>query len=88
MNPEVRALLDAGMPRLRDTLEAAGYQLSGWSLADSSGRDAAAQQHFAQGEVSRSAYGAAPKPGLDDRELNAGVVPQALDHERGIDLYV
>jgi flagellar hook-length control protein FliK len=88
MNPEVRALLDAGMPRLRDTLEAAGYQLSGWSLADSAGRDAAAQQHFAQGEVSRGAYGAARKQGLDDRELGAGVVPQGLDHERGIDLYV
>ena len=88
MNPEVRALLDAGMPRLRETLEAAGYQLSGWSLADSAGRDAAAQQQFARGEVSQGALGAERKQGLDDRELGAGVGPQGLDNERGIDLYV
>lgn len=88
MNPEVRALLDAGMPRLRETLEAAGYQLSGWSLADSAGRDAAAQQQFARGEVSQGALGAERKQGLDDRELGAGVGPQGLDNDRGIDLYV
>lgn len=86
VNADVRALLEAGMPRLRETLELAGYQLSGWSMADSAGRDAAAQQ-FAQGFIeraSRRSTAAIADEGIDQQ----GSRIVAEGNERGIDLYV
>ncbi len=74
------------MPRLRETLELAGYQLSGWSMADSAGRDAAAQQ-FAQGFIeraSRRSTAAIADEGIDQQ----GSRIVAEGNERGIDLYV
>lgn len=37
-NPEVRALLEAGLPRLKESLEASGLQLAGWSFGQSGSR--------------------------------------------------
>lgn len=86
-NAEVRSLLEAGMPRLRDTLEQAGYQLSGWSMADSAGRDAAAQQ-FAQGHIERTLRNANASTGQDEAGGLDGSRVGIDGAERGIDLYV
>jgi flagellar hook-length control protein FliK len=37
-NGEVRALLESGLPRLRDSLESAGLQLAGWTFGQSGSR--------------------------------------------------
>ena len=37
-NGEVRALLESGLPRLRDSLETAGLQLAGWTFGQSGSR--------------------------------------------------
>ena len=37
-NAEVRTLLEAGLPRLRDSLESAGLQLAGWTFGQSGSR--------------------------------------------------
>ncbi|MGA1424367.1 MAG: flagellar hook-length control protein FliK [Steroidobacteraceae bacterium] len=37
-NNDVRALLESGLPRLRESLESAGLQLSGWSFGQSGSR--------------------------------------------------
>lgn len=87
MNAEVRSLLEAGMPRLRETLEQAGYQLSGWSMADSAGRDAAAQQ-FAHGHIERALRNADVSTGKDEVGELDGSRIGVSGSERGIDLYV
>ena len=87
MNAEVRSLLEAGMPRLRDTLEQAGYQLSGWSMADSAGRDAAAQQ-FAHGHIERALRHADASTSQDEVGGLDGSRIGVSGSERGIDLYV
>lgn len=38
LNHDVRALLESGLPRLRESLEAAGLQLSGWNFGQSGSR--------------------------------------------------
>jgi len=38
VNHDVRALLESGLPRLRESLEAAGLQLSGWNFGQSGSR--------------------------------------------------
>ena len=37
-NGEVRALLESGLPRLRESLESAGLQLAGWAFNQSGSR--------------------------------------------------
>jgi len=37
-NNDVRALLESGLPRLRESLESAGLQLSGWNFGQSGSR--------------------------------------------------
>lgn len=37
-NVEVRAMLEAGLPRLRESLESSGLQLAGWSFGQSGQR--------------------------------------------------
>jgi len=37
-NGEVRALLESGLPRLRESLESAGLQLAGWTFGQSGSR--------------------------------------------------
>jgi hypothetical protein len=37
-NGEVRALMESGLPRLRDSLESAGLQLAGWTFGQSGSR--------------------------------------------------
>jgi flagellar hook-length control protein FliK len=37
-NAEVRALLEAGLPRLKESLEASGLQLANWSFGQSGSR--------------------------------------------------
>ena len=88
MSADVRALLEAGMPRLRETLESAGYQLSDWSLADSAGRDATAQQQFAHAELTQRVL---QNDRHDETATDISLTSSLSDgssRERGIDLYV
>jgi flagellar hook-length control protein FliK len=57
-HPEVRGLLESGLPRLRESLESAGLSLTNWSFAQSSSRDPAGTRQrgsSAAGEMSRVA---------------------------------
>jgi flagellar hook-length control protein FliK len=88
MSADVRALLESGMPRLRETLESAGYQLSDWSLADSAGRDPAAQQQFAHAELTQRALQSHRNDDVTNEINVTSSLSDRSNRERGIDLYV
>ena len=52
-NGEVRALLESGLPRLRESLESAGLQLAGWTFGQSGSRafSEPARKMFSQGSL-------------------------------------
>ncbi|NDD75605.1 MAG: flagellar hook-length control protein FliK, partial [Gammaproteobacteria bacterium] len=55
-HPEVRGLLESGLPRLRESLESAGLSLTNWSFAQSGSRDSSGARQgggSAAGEMRR-----------------------------------
>lgn len=85
-NGEVRALLESGLPRLRENLESAGLQLAGWSFGQSGSHafGEPAQKMFAQTAIRA-------RPGDIDPvvELEASRLKPANDIGSGaVDLFV
>ena len=84
-HPEVRSLLESGLPRLRESLESAGLSLTNWSFAQSGSRDpSSAHQRgsSAAGEMRRVARVA--------DEADVGIVATAVTSgsNRAVDLFV
>ena len=85
-NAEVRTLLEAGLPRLRETLESSGLQLAGWSFGQSGQR--------ARGDSSPMPYVAQVyRERADDADIvtdvaNAAMFRRGSDSSRAVDLFV
>lgn len=84
-HPEVRGLLESGLPRLRESLESAGLSLTNWSFAQSSSRDPSSARQgggSAAGEMRRVSRVA------DDAETGVAVNAIAGGSNRAVDLFV
>ncbi|NDE87888.1 MAG: flagellar hook-length control protein FliK [Gammaproteobacteria bacterium] len=85
-NAEVRTLLEAGLPRLRETLESSGLQLAGWSFGQSGQR--------ARGDSSPMPYVAQVyRERADDADIvtdvaNAAMFRRGSESSRAVDLFV
>ncbi|MFZ9477659.1 MAG: flagellar hook-length control protein FliK [Steroidobacteraceae bacterium] len=85
-NIEVRALLEAGLPRLREALESSGLNLSQWSFAQygaNSNRHPNAERSFSRLVRERSEGGVARAAG------ETAIVPRRIeDSSRVLDMFV
>ena len=85
-NGEVRALLESGLPRLRESLESAGLQLAGWNFNQSGSRGSS--------EPARrtSSQGVQPVRGQEtDPVIDPGAARMAIGAKAGsgaVDLFV
>jgi len=85
-NPEVRSMLEAGLPRLRESLESSGLQLAGWSFGQSGQR--------ARGDSSPTPYIAqAYRERADEAAIvtdvpNMAALRPGSDSSRAVDLFV
>jgi len=85
-NGEVRALLESGLPRLRENLESAGLQLAGWSFGQSGSR---AFGEPAQKMLTQTAIRARPGDIDPVAELGASRLKPVIDNGSGaVDLFV
>ncbi|MEY3465883.1 MAG: Flagellar hook-length control protein, partial [Pseudomonadota bacterium] len=83
-HPEVRGLLESGLPRLRESLESAGLSLTNWSFAQSSSRDPAGTRQrggSAAGEMRRVAR-------VADEADGEMTVPTVARGNQAVDLFV
>ena len=85
-NGEVRALLESGLPRLRDSLETAGLQLAGWTFGQSGSRpfNGSAQGWTAQ--AVRRQQAATADDSVNSAPLHA--IAAREPSSRAIDLFV
>jgi len=85
-NTEVRALLEAGLPRLREALESSGLNLSQWSFAQqgaNSNRNSNAERSFTRLPRVEA------KDGVDRDIDNAALMPRRIDDSnRVLDMFV
>lgn len=84
-HPEVRSLLESGLPRLRESLESAGLSLTNWSFAQSSSRDPSGTRQrggSAAGEMRRVARVA------DEADDGRAVSAISSGSNRAVDLFV
>jgi flagellar hook-length control protein FliK len=85
-NTEVRALLEAGLPRLREALESSGLNLSQWSFAQqgaNSNRNSNTERSFTR--LSR----VEAKEAIDRDIDNAALIPRRIDDSnRVLDMFV
>ena len=86
VNGEVRALLESGLPRLRDSLETAGLQLAGWTFGQSGSRpfNGSAQGWTAQ--AVRRQQAATADDSVNSAPLHA--IAAREPSSRAIDLFV
>ena len=84
-HPEVRGLLESGLPRLRESLESAGLSLTNWSFAQSGSRDSSGARQgggSAAGEMRRVSRV------TDEAESGVAVNAMAGGSNRAVDLFV
>jgi flagellar hook-length control protein FliK len=84
-HPEVRGLLESGLPRLRESLESAGLSLTNWSFAQSGSRDSSSMRQgggSAAGEMRRVSRV------TDEAESGVAVNAIAGGSNRAVDLFV
>jgi len=85
-NTEVRALLEAGLPRLREALESSGLNLSQWSFAQqgaNSNRNSNAERSFTR--LSR----VQAEDGVDGNIDDVALMPRRIeDSNRVLDMFV
>ena len=84
-HPEVRGLLESGLPRLRESLESAGLSLTNWSFAQSGSRDSSGMRQgggSAAGEMRRVSRV------TDEAESGVAVNAIAGGSNRAVDLFV
>ena len=84
-HPEVRGLLESGLPRLRESLESAGLSLTNWSFAQSGSRDSSGARQgggSAAGEMRRGSRV------TDEAESGVAVNAMAGGSNRAVDLFV
>ena len=85
-NTEVRALLEAGLPRLREALESSGLNLSQWSFAQqgaNSNRNSNAERSFTR--LSR----VQAEDGVDGNVDDVALMPRRIeDSNRVLDMFV
>lgn len=82
-NHEAKAILEAGLPRLKESLESYGLQLAGWSFGQSGSRargDSPTMPFIAQAYGSRMSDADAPvTPAAESARKGAGQSPRAVD---------
>jgi flagellar hook-length control protein FliK len=85
-NTEVRVLLEAGLPRLREALESSGLNLTQWSFAQhgaNSNRNSSAERSSAR--LSR----VLTEEGVDRNIDDASMMPRRIDNaNRVLDMFV
>lgn len=84
-HPEVRGLLESGLPRLRESLESAGLSLTNWSFAQSGSRDSSGAR-----QGGGSAAGEMRRVSRVTDEADTGVAVNAIagGSNRAVDLFV
>jgi flagellar hook-length control protein FliK len=85
-NAEVRSMLEAGLPRLREALESSGLQLAGWSFGQSGQRargDSSSTPYIAQAYRER-----ADEAAIVTDVSNMAALRRGSDSSRAVDLFV
>lgn len=85
-NAEVRSMLEAGLPRLREALESSGLQLAGWSFGQSgqrARRDSSSPPYIAQAYRER-----ADEAAIVTDVSHVAALRRGSDSSRAVDLFV